>query len=310
MTISVIGVKVFPGAQNLPLQVALQQGFFAACGLDVQLLYTNNSIELRDGLKNGDFEVVHTAVDNALAMYRDGTALTVFMGGDSGMNELFVQPCISDITDLKGRTLIVDARDTAYALQARAALLDCGLKADLDYELRSVGATFKREAAMRDDTSCSAAILNPPFSLRSRARGLKSLGKMTALLGPYQATAAFARSDWFHAHRPQVEKYVEAYLLALCWLSEPAHRAACVTLLAGQLAIEAPLAEATLDALLDKKDGLAENAIFDMAGFANVMALRARVGDGLAGGLPQPEEILDLSIHETVLRRLGSTRAN
>jgi len=35
------------------------------------------------------------------------------MGGDSGMQELFAQPDIKSVADLRGRIVIVDARNTA-----------------------------------------------------------------------------------------------------------------------------------------------------------------------------------------------------
>ena len=63
-----VKVIVFPGAQNLSMWVALEKGFFKAKGLDVQLTYTMNSIELRDGLANGKFDIAHSAVDNSVAI--------------------------------------------------------------------------------------------------------------------------------------------------------------------------------------------------------------------------------------------------
>jgi ABC-type nitrate/sulfonate/bicarbonate transport system substrate-binding protein len=44
-----VRVKVFPGAQNLPLFAAFEQGFFARHGLEVDLQFTQNSAELRGG---------------------------------------------------------------------------------------------------------------------------------------------------------------------------------------------------------------------------------------------------------------------
>ena len=49
--------------------------------------------------------------------------VVIVTGGDSGMNEFFVQPEVKSFADLRGRTLVVDAPDTAYALQAKKILL-------------------------------------------------------------------------------------------------------------------------------------------------------------------------------------------
>ncbi len=61
-------VKVFPGSQNLPLIAGVSQGFFERRGLKVEVLFTQSSQEQRDGLASGDFQIAHSAVDNAVAM--------------------------------------------------------------------------------------------------------------------------------------------------------------------------------------------------------------------------------------------------
>src|SRR6266403_5954141 len=61
-------VMVFPGAQNLPLFAAQAKGFFARHGLEVEVLGAPNSQELRDGLAQGRYQIVHGGIDNAVAM--------------------------------------------------------------------------------------------------------------------------------------------------------------------------------------------------------------------------------------------------
>ena len=112
-------VKVFPGAQALPLIAATSQGIFERHGLKVELLFTQNSVELRDDLANGNVQIVHSAVDNAVAMVeRAKKDVIIVSGGDSSMNEFFVRSDVRSVADLKGGILLVDAPNTAYALQA------------------------------------------------------------------------------------------------------------------------------------------------------------------------------------------------
>ncbi len=59
-------IMVFQGLQNLPLLVAQSKGFFAKRGLSVDIKIAPNSDELRNGLAEGRYQIVHTAVDNAL----------------------------------------------------------------------------------------------------------------------------------------------------------------------------------------------------------------------------------------------------
>src|ERR1700741_1836943 len=128
--------KVFPGAQALPLMAGGQQGIFERHGIKLELLFTTTSQEQRDGLASGDFQVAHAAVGNAVAMVeRAKQDVIIVSGGDSSMNEFFVQADVRSIADLKGRVVIVDAPNTAYALQAKKILRMNGLQ-DSDYTVK------------------------------------------------------------------------------------------------------------------------------------------------------------------------------
>jgi ABC-type nitrate/sulfonate/bicarbonate transport system substrate-binding protein len=99
-------VIVFEGVQNLPIFAAQAQGYFRDENLTIDLTFTPNSWTLRDGLKDGLYDIAHTAVDNAVAMVDTANAdVAVFMGGDNGFNGLFVQADINSIDDLRGKTV-------------------------------------------------------------------------------------------------------------------------------------------------------------------------------------------------------------
>src|ERR1700688_2855680 len=57
-------VIVFPGVQNLPMFAAQAKGFYAKRGLNVDLKFTPNSDELRNGLAEGRYQIAHSAIDN------------------------------------------------------------------------------------------------------------------------------------------------------------------------------------------------------------------------------------------------------
>ena len=124
-----IRVNTFPNAKALPVYVGIAKGFFAKYGLTVEVEHTESSQSQRDGLAAGRFQIAQAALDNAVAMIEVAKRdVVIVSGGDSGMNEFFVQPGIASFADLKGKTIVVDAPDTAYALQAKKLLLRNGLK--------------------------------------------------------------------------------------------------------------------------------------------------------------------------------------
>src|SRR5262249_7745591 len=122
-----VRVNTFPNAKALPFHIGIEKGLFARHGITLELSFTENSTAQREGLAAGKFDVVHSAVDNAVAMAESKHDVVIVTGGDSGMNEFYVQPYITSFADLRGRKLIVDAPNTAYALQAKKILLKHGL---------------------------------------------------------------------------------------------------------------------------------------------------------------------------------------
>src|SRR3989442_4786882 len=181
---TLLKVKAFPGAAALPLIVGATHGFFEKHGLRVEALFTQSSQEQRDDLANGAVQIAHTAVDNAVAMVeRAKHDVAILAGGDSSMNEFFVQPDVRSFADIRGRTLVVDAPDTGYALQARKILLMNGLKAGVDYKIHSAGNTGLRYRAMQENREYAAAMLRPPISATAPSPRLRRLGPAVEQLG-------------------------------------------------------------------------------------------------------------------------------
>src|SRR5580692_5409893 len=137
---TLLHVNTFPTARSLPFYVAVDRGFFARHGLKVELEFTESSERQREGLASGAVDIVHSAVDNAVAMI--GVAkvdVVIVSGGDSGTNEFYVQNYVKDFSGIRGHPIVVDATNTAYALQAKKILLQHGLKDGADYTLHAVG---------------------------------------------------------------------------------------------------------------------------------------------------------------------------
>lgn len=291
-------LMVFQGMQNLPLLAARSTGAFTKRGLDVDIRIAPNSKELRDGLAEGRYQIVHTAVDNGVAM-KDVAKIDVVavIGGDDSFNHFYVQPDIARIPDLKGKTVLVDALDTAYAFQVYEVLKRNGL-AKGDYTPKPVGATFKRLEAMEANKDDKASTLNPPFSLRADKAGLKDMGAITGMIGPYQATAGMVLRSWAEANRETLTLYLQAYIEGLRWSLDPRNKEEATLLLAEGLKLPPDVAARTYALATDPKSGLTKDAAFDMEGFRNVLKLRT---DWTGQPTAAPETYLDLSYYQKAL---------
>ncbi|MBI3704155.1 MAG: ABC transporter substrate-binding protein [Rhizobiales bacterium] len=291
-------VIVFPGVQNLPLFAAQAKGFYAKRGLAVDIKFTPNSDELRNGLAEGRYQIAHSAVDNAFALKdKANVDIAVVGGGDNSFNHLMVQPEIKQLTDIKGRTVVVDALNTAYAFQLYEMLRQKGLNKG-DYEVKSVGGTGFRLEAMTKDKANIAAIMNPPFSTRGEKVGLKDMGTAAAALGAYQGTSAFVLRAWGAANADTLVKYLQAYVEGWRWAFDPKNKAEVIALLVERLKLPEDIAVAAFDST---KNDFHRDGALDMDGVKNVLKLRAQ----FEGGTPAaPDKYLDLSYYRKALAGL------
>ncbi len=291
-------VIVFAGVQNLPMFAAQAKGFYAKRGLNVDIKFTPNSEELRNGLAEGRYQIAHTAIDNAFAL-RDkaNVDVAVVSGGDNSFNHLMAQPNIKSLADIRGKTVVVDAVNTAYAFQLYEMLKQKGLNKD-DYTIKSVGGTGFRLEAMIKDKTVAAAMMNPPFSILGERAGLKDMGTATASLGAYQGTSAFVLRVWGQSHADTLVKYLQAYIEGLRWSLDPNNKAEAVALLIERLKLPKDVATLSYDST---KDDFNRDGAIDIEGVKNVLKLRAE----FEGGTPAtPEKYVDLSYYQKALAGL------
>ena len=290
-----LAVIVFPGIPNLPIFAAQAKGFFAKRGLDVDVKFTPNSEELRNGLAEGRYQIAHSAIDNAFAMKdKANVDIAVVSGGDNSFNHLIVQPEIKSLADVKGKTVLVDAINTAYAFQLYEMLRQSGLSKG-DYQINPIGGTPSRLEGMLKDKGNVAAMMNPPFSINAQKAGLKSMGTAAAALGAYQGTSAFVLSAWGQANTDTLVRYLEGYIEGVRWALDTSNKPEAVALMVERLKQSGEVAGELYDIAADPKEGYDKDAALNMAGIQNVLKLRAQ----FEGGAPAaPEKYIDLSYYQ------------
>jgi ABC-type nitrate/sulfonate/bicarbonate transport system substrate-binding protein len=298
-------VMVFPGMSNFSIFAAQHKNLFAKHGLAIELLNTPNSEVLRNGLAKGDHQIAHAAVDNAVAMVELAKAdVAIVTGGDNGFNRIFVQPEINSYAELRGKTVVVDAPNTAYALLLYKVLKDNGLNKG-DYAVKPVGGTPARlEAMTKDKANAAAGVLSPPFSFRAKAAGLKDMGAAAKAIGSYQANGMFVMREWAKANSDTVVRYIRAYVEGRRWALDPANKAEAIALLADRLKLTPEVAAQSYAVATDPADSIAKDAKFDMEGFKNVLKLRAEIEGQWGGNPPPPDQYIDLSYYDRALAGL------
>ena len=113
------------------------------------------------------------------------------------------------------------------------------------------------------------------------------------MLGPYQAGGAFVRRAWARDHARDagaISRRLTSRRYAGRSIRKTAPRPTAI--LVDKLKLPPDIADKSLTLMAEPGFGFARDAKFDMAGFKNVLALRAEV----EGGQPaDPQRYIDLS---------------
>lgn len=290
---------VFPGGFNWPVWVAEALGYFRNAGVAVEVTPTPGSVFQLSGLIEGRFDLAITLVDNVIA-YRSGQGeapvvgedLCALMAADTRvLPTLVTQPHIRRYSDLRAQTLSVDALTTGYAF-VLLAMLEHGGLGRRDYRLDSIGGAQQRYHAMRDGLH-AGCLLNSPFERLLEAEGFNLLDNAGDVLGRYQGQVLAARHGWAVEHRDAVSGFIRAFLDAVAWLYDPAHRARAFEIFRQNVAGADDAAAATAHAVLfDEERGFPRDGAIDPQALAKVIELRSRYGVP-ARELRGPEEYFD-----------------
>jgi ABC-type nitrate/sulfonate/bicarbonate transport system substrate-binding protein len=301
-----IKVISFRSITTAPIFAAEKNGFFAKQKVSIELIFTRTSDQLRNGVADGTYQIAHAAVDNAVNQVENQKHdVVVVIGGDGGLNQLFVQPEIKSIEDLKGKTVVVDSASTAFALLLYKMLKSKGINKG-DYVVKPVGGTPQRLKALLDDKTNAGGLLSPPFSVSAETSGkLKNLGSPMAVVGPYQSGSAWVLRSWGKANEDLLVRYLKAYIQGSRWVRDPANKAAVVSLLQERLKLEPAVAARSYEMAMDEKGGgWAKDAAFDIEGFKSTLGLRAEMQGTWGGKPPAPDKFIDTSYYKKALAGL------
>ena len=302
--LSRIRTKVFPGPQNLALFVAETNGYFDKYGVEADVQITVGSEEQRTALADGTAELIHSAVDNAVHMVEAaGLDIIIVSGGSNGLNDLIVRPEINTYEDLRGKTVVVDAANTAYAFQLYTMLAANGL-AEGDYAVLSTGGAPQRLRAMGADQKHAAAMLNPPSNFIAEGMGYRNFGPAVDAVGRYQADGAFVQRSWAEANADALVGYLKAGIDGFRWAADPENRSEAAAILAKRLNMDSDIAARSVEAAVGSGNGLSEDARFDREGFENMLRIRDKIAGTWGGQIPPADKYIDLSYYDRALAEL------
>jgi ABC-type nitrate/sulfonate/bicarbonate transport system substrate-binding protein len=303
-----LSVIVFPGGFNWPIWAAQEQGYFARGGVEVKLTNTPNSVFQLTNLIDGKFDIAVTAIDNVIA-YMEGQGevpvattpdLFAFMSVDNGLLSLVVVPDVKAYSDLKGRTLSVDAMTTGYAFVLFDLLQRNGLERG-DYKVEKAGGVLARWEALKEKKH-DGTMLITPFDILAKAAGFNILQHAIDVYGHYQGLVGATRRGWAKENAEKLEAYIRGYVRGLAWLSEPGNQEAGIAVLRKNLPQMSPELAAQSYAALINPRGFSPKAEIDLEGVKRVLELRSRYG-APKKTLADPAKYYDLQYYDAALSK-------
>lgn len=271
----------FEGAFNLPIWVGQKRQYFERYGLDVGLEYVKGSVDMINRMTSGSAHVALTSVDNVLA-YRggqgetaDGSApdLVAFMGGDHGFLSLMAKSEVTSVSQLRGKTLSVDALTTGFAFVLREILVANQI-AVTDVTFDAAGGTGNRYRALvagRHD----GTLVRTPFERLGERQGLNVLVHGSSLFSDYLGTVGTVMQSWASKNQDQLVSFILAYREALNWIFDVANNDASVEILREEFVdLTDEDARAVLEDLVDPAHGLIRDMSISDAGLEQVSRIR------------------------------------
>jgi len=218
-------LSIFCNAGTVPLEIAIQQGYFEKAGLRVDIEGTTSSIDQMTGVIDNRFDIAATAIDNVIA-YNCGqgaasthntSKLKVFLGSASYRLPFVVTRDIKSFADLKGCTIAVDALNTGFAFLLREMLAINGLTTS-EYSFKSFGAPKERWQALEDGKAVGA-LLNAHYENIAHRAACTTLHSTPDPWDNYEGNTFCAGPEFLNDG--PVEAFTEAVLKAVAFTKDP-----------------------------------------------------------------------------------------
>lgn len=224
---------VVAGAEKqiyLPATLAERLGYFKAQGLNVKLLSEASGAHAEDQLLTGAVQGVVGFYDHTIDLQAKGKFVQAVVQfsrapGEAVLVAARAADAIRTPADFKGRTLGVTGLGSSTHLLMQYLALTNGVKpAETRYIAVGSGDSFA--AALRDGRIDAGVTTEPTASrlLRSgEARLLVDLrtppGTEAALGGVYPGACLYVTARWAAAHRDELQRLVNAFVLALRYIA-------------------------------------------------------------------------------------------
>lgn len=214
-----------------PFYIAMDKGFLAAEGIDLEINFAPSPAQVIQQLTAGSIDVaISVGSDEPVLAIDKGASLAIVrIIGERPPYAVIAKPAIKTLADLKGKTIAsgssVDITD-AYLRRMMGAV---GLKPG-DYDTLAGGVAAARYAALQAGAADAAMVL-PPLNFRAEKAGFRTIALAADYVQDFPFTAMAVLRPWAEAHKDAVRRIIAATDKSVAWFDDPANREAAIEIL-------------------------------------------------------------------------------
>ena len=267
---------------TMPLWVGVEQGLFAAEGLDVILAADESIDAVTASLTNGKAQLARGITEHVILDNEAGGTLRIIAGNVNRLPfSLMASPTIGSIKELAGRTIGASSLDAGSSSLIMRILSDEGLTHPDDYSIVAVGPMLARWELLQSGT-IDCGLQGIPFNYMARDAGFVSLVEPSDRFPDFQFTSLNVEAGWARAHQDVLVRFLRAYLRAHEWYYD--NRQASSELIAGKMNISLNYAlrawdECTISEIMPRNGEPSPAAIqtlIDVSGLIRALPRRTR----------------------------------
>jgi ABC-type nitrate/sulfonate/bicarbonate transport system substrate-binding protein len=245
-------------AQQWPVFIAQQKGYFAEGGLTVDLIAAQSSSAIVQQLTAGSVNLASGGLADPLRAIDKGAPVTLLrVETQIPPYSVYGKPGLKSLKDLKGKIISIGGVKDITRIYLERMMAPNGLK-PTDYDLVFAGTAAARFAALASG-AVDATILVPPFSFKAEGAGFSSLGALSDYVTDMPFTGYSANTAWAKAHKPALVTFLKGVARGVDYFNDPANRTEAIDILVKESGSERGDIEKSYDYYLKIK-------IFDRVG--------------------------------------------
>jgi ABC-type nitrate/sulfonate/bicarbonate transport system substrate-binding protein len=293
-------IRITYAANNLgflQMFVAKDRGFYAASGLEVELIRTSTAAGI-GALLSGDADYTKFLGSALRAAAKGAPIRAVSIGLTGPFFSLAARPQFKTVKDLKGGTVGVTAIAGSNYVSTKILLQHYGLDPDRDVKPLSLGDHNYMFEALKLGR-VDAVTINPPYSVLLKREGFLLLADAAKVVSfPFGGLATTLKK--IHDNRAQVKKVLKAELEALRYIHKQAQ--GTTDLISRRFAMEHSVAAESYRLVI----GAFSDGKISLQGVEKL--LDSDKADGAILKSVTVNQVVDVSLVEEVLRDMPAMR--